>query len=91
MRSKHKQPYACPCGINPPEGDGFEAGFTTAVQMREHILYQCPLYYRKPVFVNNSQPVYPQYLDELDPFPKIQTFLLNNPWSFTFEEVPEAT
>ena len=91
MRSKHEQPYACPCGINPPEGDGFEAGFTTAVQTCEHILYQCLLYYRKPVFVNNGQPVYPQYLDELDPFPKIQTFLLDNPWSFTFEEVPEAT
>ena len=90
MRSKHEQPYACPCGINPPQGDGFEAGFTMAIQMREHILYQCPLYYCKPVFVNNGQPVYPQYLDELNPFPKIQTFLLNNPWSFTFKEVLEA-
>ena len=41
--------------------------------------------------MNNGQPAYPQYLDELDLFPKILTFLLDNPWSFTFDEVPEAT
>ena len=91
MRSKHEQPYACPCGIKPPQGDGFKAGFTTTIQTCEHILYQCPLYYRKPVFVNNGQPVYLQYLDELNPFPKIHTFLIDNPWAFTFEEVPEAS
>lgn len=90
MRSKHEQPYACPCGINPPEGDGFEAGFTTTIQTREHILYQCPLYYHKPVFVENGLPIYPQYLDEFNPFPKIHTFLLDNPWAFMFEEVPES-
>ena len=91
MRSKHEQPYMCPCGINPPQGDSFEAGFTMTVQTCEHILYQCPLYYHKPVFMSNGLPVYPQYLDELNPFPKIHTFLLDNPWAFTFEEVPEAS
>ena len=45
MRSKHKWPYVCPCSINSPKGDGFEASFTMAVQMHKHILYQCLLYY----------------------------------------------
>ena len=35
-------------------------------------------------------PVYPQYLDELDPFPLLHTFLRDNPWALTFEEVPES-
>ena len=38
---------------------------------------------------DNGQLIYPQYLDELDPFPKLHTFLRDNPWAFMFEEVPE--
>ncbi|KAI1798490.1 hypothetical protein LXA43DRAFT_1088594 [Ganoderma leucocontextum] len=86
MREKHHEPTFCPCGYNPQAEPG-----THSIQDFEHILIKCPFYFRRPVADANGNPTVPDYLNELDPFPLILQFLLDNPTMFTFAEVPESS
>nr|VWO98155.1 Cysteine proteinase B (EC [Ganoderma boninense] len=75
FRPRAEEPTTCPCGF-------FPRG--TPLHDRHHVLFECPFYYRGDI----SQL---DHLLELDPFPKILSFLSLNPGAFTAQDAPPDT
>ena len=72
FRPSADEPTECSCGF-------FPRG--TKIQDRHHILYECLFYYRGD---NNC----PEHLLDMDPFPKILSFLSLNPGAFSIQDAP---
>ena len=75
FRPEAEEPTNCSCG-HFPRG--------SPLHDRHHVLFECPFYYRGETFT-------PEHLLELDPFPKILSFLTLNPGAFTINDAPPDT
>ncbi len=75
FRPLAEEPTACTCG-HFPRG--------SPLHDRHHVLFECPLYYRGEMTTL-------EHLLDLDPFPKIQSFLALNPGAFTIQDAPADT
>ncbi|KAI0686389.1 hypothetical protein C8T65DRAFT_591212 [Cerioporus squamosus] len=73
FRARHGEPTLCILHSGPP-----------AYHTREHVLFRCDHYTRKFAYSSIEE-----LLQSLDPFYDIQSFLLDNPTAFSFEDVPD--
>ncbi|KAI1793217.1 hypothetical protein LXA43DRAFT_886111, partial [Ganoderma leucocontextum] len=69
FRPGAEEPTQCTCRHSPRR---------TSLHDRHHVLFECPFYYR-------GETTQPDHLLELDPFPKILSFLNLNPGAFSFQ------